>query len=313
MGAGMMAWLAVTLAMIGQATGSPLVLIVTGLGGEPAYRAAFVRQAGELIGSLRSRYDVPAERITWLAEDPAASPLGSGRATRDQVLATLGQMADQTPAGDPVFIVLLGHGSDQGEPRFNLPGPDLSASDLAPALDRFGTRPLAVVVAASASGGFADRLARPGRVIMTATRTGFERNESRFGGQFVRAFTGAAGDTDKDGALSLLEVFAFAEREVEREYESSNRLRTEHARLTDTTMARRFVFAPAGKQVTATPGDSVLTGLLARKRELEVRIETLRGTRGGMDSTLYQTALEDLVLQLARVNEAIRQRSGRTP
>jgi hypothetical protein len=32
-----------------------------------------------------------------------------------------------------------------------------------------------------------------------------------------------------------------------------------------------------------------------------------------MDSTAYQAALEDLVLELARVNQAIRQRSGRAP
>lgn len=308
----MTAWLTAALALFSQMAGPPLVLIVTGLGGEPAYSAAFIRQATDLIGSLRDRYAVAAERITWLAEDPAASPLASGRATRDQVLAAIGRFGDAA-TGDPVFMVLLGHGSDQGEPRFNLSGPDLSASDLAPALERLGSRPVALVVAASASGGFADRLARPGRVVVTATRTGFERNESGFGTQFVRAFTGAAGDTDKDGALSLLEAFAFADREVAREYESSNRLRTEHARLTDSTLARRFVFAPAGRQVTAASGDSIMAGLLARKRELEARIEALRAARAGMDSTAYQAALEDLVLELARVNQAIRQRPERVP
>ena len=69
-----------------------------------------------------------------------------------------------------------------------------------------------------------------------------ERNEVRFGHWFAQAFAGGAADIDKDGALSLFEAYAYTVREVKREYESDNKLQTEHARITDSTLARQFVF-----------------------------------------------------------------------
>lgn len=297
----------------GQGSSGTHVLVVTGVGGEPGYSAAFVAQAERLITGLE-RYGVPRDRIVWLAEDAARAPGRiAGRSTRERVLAELARIGGGARQEDRLLVVLIGHGSDGTEPRFNLPGPDLSPRDLVAVLKPLEAPLVAVVNAASASGGFVEPLTGPRRIVITATKTGFERNETRFPRSFASAFEGDAADGDKDGAVSLLEAFTFATRDVARWYESENRLLTEHSRVSDEALARQFVFTPAARVVTAAPGDTATAALLARKRELEGSIERLRGRKAAMDSTTYTRELEALLLELARTNQALRARAGRTP
>jgi hypothetical protein len=309
LGAGVIGLLVVLAVAAAQGEPTTHVVIVTGVSGEPAYAAAFERQARTLMEALERQHSVPRTQITWLAEDPSRDPRIAARSTRDGVARELARLAGVARSGDRVLVVLIGHGSDQGEPRFNLPGPDLTAHEWAQLLDNLATSFVAVVVAASASGGFVDRLTAPTRLVMTATRSGFERNETRFGEWFVRAFAGGAADTDKDGALSLYEAFQFAVAEVRREYDQGNRLLTEHARVSDSALAARFVFGAA--RLPIAPADSVLAALLARKQDLERRIAELRSRRATMEPTVYERELEDLLVELARTNQAIRQRESR--
>ncbi|MEJ2343744.1 MAG: hypothetical protein P8Y10_16295, partial [Gemmatimonadales bacterium] len=101
----------------------------------------------------------------------------------------------------------------------NLPGPDMTADDFAALLDTYPGDRIVFVNTASASGGFVGTLAAPGRIIVTATKSGYERNRAVFGGFFVDAYTGGGSDTDKDGRLSVLEAFMYANSEVARAYE----------------------------------------------------------------------------------------------
>ena len=275
------------------------VLIVTGVSGEPRFAKEFGEQARSLIASL-SKVGVSGDRIVWLAETEQATV--AGRSTKERVEQEMVRLGGGTGSGEQVLLVFIGHGSDAGEPKLNLPGPDLTAADLDRVLDGYGARPVAVVIAASSSGGFADKLAGPGRLIITATRTGQERNEVRFGHWFAEAFAGGAADIDKDGALSLFEAYAYTVREVKREYESGNKLQSEHARITDSTLARQFVFGAAG----AVPTDAASQALLERKRNLESQIAALRARKPQMDSTAYEKQLEALLVELATVNQQLR-------
>src|SRR5690606_33560037 len=129
-----------------------------------------------------------------------------------------------------VLLVLIGHGSADGEgARINLSGPDLTAADLAGVLERFPTQAVVVANTASASGDFQEALAGRNRAVITATKSGLEGNAAVFGRFFTEAFAGEGADADKDGRTSVLEAFEYAQREVERFYESDGRLQTEHA------------------------------------------------------------------------------------
>ena len=118
------------------------------------------------------------------------------------------------PAGE-LWLVFIGHGTFDGRAaKFNLRGPDISAAELAEVLKPC-RRPLAVIQCASASGPFLKALSVPGRVIITATRSGSEVNVTRFGGYMARAIADPTADLDKDGQTSLLEAFLAASRQVE--------------------------------------------------------------------------------------------------
>lgn len=289
------------------------VLLVTGVGGEPRFSAAFEQQGAGLIQALTGQYGIPRSRVMWLAENqPGGRSLISGRSTSEAVRAALRQLVTTVGPDDQVLIVYIGHGSHAEEPKLNLPGPDLTARELGAILSGFTSQRVAVVFASSASGGMVDALAGPRRLIMTATKTGLERNETVFATAFVAGISGAAADNDKDGRLSLAEAFSYTVAEVARVYTTDNRLQTEHARLSDSTLAGRFILVP-GSVAAAQPTDSISRVLLAQKADLERQIEALRARRSAMPAADYEAALEALVLDLARINQQLRARAGRTP
>ncbi len=86
---------------------------------------------------------------------------------------------------------------------------------------------------ASSSGEFLKGLAGPGRTIVTATRTGGERNETRFPAFFVEAFTGDGADRDRNGRISVQEAFDYARTKVQQAFEREGYILSEHATLDD--------------------------------------------------------------------------------
>jgi hypothetical protein len=167
-------------------------------------------------------------------------------------------------------------------------------------------------------------LAGPNRAIVTATKTGIERNETRFARFFANALATPNADVDKDGRVSLLEAFDFARREVARAYEADNRLLTEHAQLDDNgdgvasaepgqnakDGALSSMIALGGATTSTNPK---VVALAAERRALETRIAELRQRKGSTDSTAYEKQLEALLLELARTAQAMRAAEGAKP
>jgi hypothetical protein len=333
----MSARLITALAVAGIASFVPLpasraqtrLVVISGLPGEPKYVESFHAWSASLVDAARSRYGVADSSIVWLAEDPAKAPGRiAGKSTKENIERTLEGLATRMRAGEQLVIVLVGHGSTQGEGvRLTLPGPDLSAADLARLLAKHGSRRVAVIVAASSSGDFVPALSAPGRVVITATKSGFERNESIFGAHFVAALAGDGADADKDGRVSLLEAFTFATREVRRIYEQENRLLTEHAILDDNGdrsgssepgarggdggLARSF-FLTGTTSATAASRDPRAAALRKEKEELEGKIEALKGRKDAMDAKAYEAELERLLVELATATRALRALDGRS-
>jgi hypothetical protein len=287
------------------------LLVVAGLGGDPQFRDLFHEQAVALASTAETRLGLAPENVQCLTEKPEREPgTIDERSTLENLNAAFEGLAARARPGDRVFVVLIGHGSFRsGEGRFNLPGPDLTPAALARLLDPLGDQEVVVVSTASASGAFAEALSGPRRVIVTATKSGQERNQSVFGEHFVAALTGQGADVDKDGRVSILEAFDYARREVERFYESENRLQTEHARLEDEGgLARRaFLQAGGGEAVgdRAESDDPALAPLYAARRDLEEQIETLRARKDDLPPESYAEELEALLLALALQNESI--------
>jgi hypothetical protein len=286
------------------------VLVVTGLGGAPEYTRRFAEWGGGLVRAAVAA-GVPEANVVWLAERESVDAWVAGVARRDAVAGALTSLASRSAPGDLVLVALFGHGSARGdEARLNLPGPDLSAGELATLLAPLEDRRVVVVNAASASGGFVAPLSRNGRVVITATRSSRENQATRFGGHFVAALAGEAADTDKDGRVSILEAFEFARLEVARSFAEAGHLPTEHALLDDDgALAATLSLAPA-PAVAGADDDPALRALRAEEARLQAELAELRDRRDTMDADAYQAALEALLLEIARNGRAIREAGG---
>jgi hypothetical protein len=282
------------------------LLIVSGIGGDPKYTQAFGQLSSALAQAAHDRAGLSDSALTWLGDAASPrSPWYRGTSTRHNVEQTLSRMSARE-SDDQVIVILVGHGSGEGaESRISLPGPDLSAADFARMLARFGNRRVAFINLTSGSGDMLPVIAAPNRVVMTATKSAFERNESQFGRFFVDAISREGADTDKDGRVSLLEAFTFAESETKRFYETEGRLATEHAQMADDgQLARRF-FLTAGA-ATQPNADARLTALYAERDTLESRIDALKKQKARMEPDAYDGELERLLIALAEKAREIR-------
>ena len=305
------------------------LLVIVGLGGDLENADRFHRWAVTLVDAARGRYGLPPESVIYLGEDPSRDPARiGGRSTREGVAAAVETLAARARPGDRVFIVLVGHGATaSGVARFNLPGPDLTAAEFAKLLARLNAQSVVFVNTASASGGFVAALSGKGRTIITATKTDGERNQTRFGEFFVSALAtpDSDADTDKDGRVSVLEAFLWARARVVDSYNRDGQLLTEHAVLDDNgdgtgtdapgqpggdgALARTlFLSAASGARLTADQGDPELRALVAQRDGLETRIAALKAAKDKTDPEKYERDLEQMLIDLARVNRRIREK-----
>ena len=313
--------LALALAPLAAGAAATHLLVVTGLPGEPAYAELFEQRARSLLDSAHGRLGIAPGRTTWLAGHVTGEPAADGTASREAVIAAVDALASDSAAGDRVVIVLIGHGTARdGRALFNLPGPDLSPADLAAPLERLAGRRVALIDTAPASAPFLTALAAPGRVLISATGSAAEDRHTLFADPFIAAFAGDEADADKDGRVSLLEAFAYANHEVERRYEAERRLRTEHALLEDDgdgrgsdrpgasgadgAVARGFHLAETA--TARAPGAPYAELLEVEARELMAEIEALRRARVALATEVYEQRLETLLVRLAVNRLALR-------
>ncbi len=282
-------------------------LIITGLGGEAAYRDAFFGTAVLMHDVARDKWNVAKPSLIVLTENPARdSRRITGKSTKQDVSNAFLALSRRVKAGDVLFVFLHGHGSGSGgESAVNLTGPDPTAADYATWLSGFTQQTVVFVNAASASGDFNRILAGARRVVLTSTKSSVERNDTRFATYFVGGLSSGEADADKDGKVSVLEAFSFAEREVAREYDADKRMLTEHAVLSDSTLAATIAFGSAA--VSTNPR---VAALVAERQALESQVAALRTRKDTMTAADYENELERLLVAIAEKTQAIRVAEG---
>jgi hypothetical protein len=109
-------------------------------------------------------------------------------ATREQVRGAFAQIAHEAKSEDALVVMLVGHGAFDGiDYKINLQGPDLSAAELAGLLNRVPAKRQLVVNMTSSSGGSIDVLRKPDRIVITATKSGSEKNATVFAKYWAEA------------------------------------------------------------------------------------------------------------------------------
>lgn len=261
-------------------------LAMAGLGGEPDYEARFTALA--------------AEHAKLAGGESLAGP----QATKAALKAALDRFAAQAGPEDTLELLLVGHGTFDGLAyKFNVPGPDVTAEELSGWLDRIKARQV-VVVATSCSGAAATALKAPRRTVVTATKSGTEKNAVVFSRYWLEALRDSAADTDKNETVTAAEAFEYARRKTAAYYETQKRLATEHPLMDDAGPEARFALVRFGA-VQKALNDPQKRVLLGRREELEIAIEKLKLEKAAMPVQEYKQKLGALLLELARTQEAI--------
>jgi len=281
---------------------------VAGLGGEPDYEQRFTASAKDL-DKLFKESGAGAHVFT----------LTGAQATRANLSGVLANIARDARPEDDFVLILIGHGSFDGvEYKFNLPGPDISATELAGLCDKVPARRQLIVNTTSASGGSVTALQRPGRAVIAATKSGTEKNATVFARYWVEALQDPTADVDKSDSISALEAFEYAEHKTAAFYESQKRLATEHAVFEDTgkdeavrapqknegALMASFTLLRIGESQKAA-NDPAKRALLAKKEELEQKIDALKYQKAAMDPAEYKQQLLQALLELSEVQQEL--------
>ena len=267
-------------------------LIVGGLGGEAAYDDAFAAHTESLAEAA----------LRTVGEESQVDVLAGSDASRDALRASLVALAEQTGEADSVAVFLVGHGSYDGtQYKFNLPGPDIDGNELGALLAAVPARTQLIVNATSASGAVLEDWSAENRTVITATRSGAERNATRFAEHWAEALSTDESDLDKNGVITAQEAFDYTSRRVADSYESEGTLATEHPQIAGDT-ATRFDVARLVARVADTPQ---MQALIERLDGLEEQIAALRLRRNEFPVEEYQAQLQGLLIELALVQQQI--------
>lgn len=297
-----------TLAFAFGAQATTFYVTISGLGGEPDYDQRFKMWAEDIDGSLK-KAGGDARVITLEAP------------TRDKIRAQMAELAREAKPSDGLVVMLIGHGSFDGvEYKFNIPGPDITGAELASLLDHVPATRQLIVNMTSSSGGSIEFLRRPTRVVISATKSGTEKNATVFARYWAEALRDPAADTDKNEAVSALEAFHYAQRKTNEFFDTNKRLATEHAVLEDTgkgegernpntengvgKLASSFSVVRLGANAAAAR-DPEKRPLLDRKEQIEQAIDQLKYQKAAMPEAAYKQQLTALLVELAKIQEAL--------
>ena len=288
------------------------VIIVVGAGGSQAY--------SEQFDSWTEPWMSRAERLSYHATLVGNSESRSSK-DREKLKELLGSASKKKSI--PLWLVMIGHGTYSNDgAKFNLSGDDVSAKEIAAWLAKI-ERPIVVLNFSSASGPFINALSAPGRVIVTATKSGTEDNFARFGKYFTKAIFSEDADLDHDREISVLEAFVRANNDVQAFYDSEERIATEHALIDDNgdgrgtpaSMYQGIRVTDKAKQNSSVDGGFAKRMVLGRhkagpilsskqierRNEIEQQLEQLKVNAKNNESDEYLSQIEPLLIELAKI------------
>jgi hypothetical protein len=298
-------------------------ILLAGVSGDPGLQKEYLKEVTDLHAILTGTMELPKDRVLVFFDDPSLNPeLIQHKATLENLRIAIRKLAGQIKEKDTVFVFLEGHGSYDGKTyKLNLVGPDPAAEDLAALFDSIPSGRLILVNATSSSGGGIPSLSGKNRILITATKSGMERNRTHLGRHFIDAFRNSAADSDKNGRVSILEAFTYARLKVEAYYAGEDNLPTEHPVLEDNGDAQAqsqpspengdgvlaaTTYLDSGKPRGDHDSDSPEKQALTRSaQEIEKQIEILKYAKGKMSEADYEKELEALLLKLARIHEKL--------
>ncbi len=302
-------------------------LLIAGLGGTQEYTEKFHSYLYDARKTLIEKFQFPEEAIFVLADSRSEEENYINEiSSAENITAYCSTLSGKVTENDDVYIILFGHGSYDGKnAMLNIPRKDLKDSDYAGLLDPINAYKIVFINTTSCSGPFIAHLTAPNRIIITATKSGTERTDTVFPRFLIEAMSSSVSDWDRNGDISVLEIYRYAAESTIRWYEESNHLATEHSLLEDTGDNSAYgieELAKSGegnfsgttylleKSITllsavSSEGDSVLVKLFNEKKLVDRAISTLQTEKVNYPEQEYYEKLEPLLIRLSEINSEI--------
>ncbi len=317
-------------------------LIISGVPGDEKFAAKYAKWTETTRKILTEEMGFTPNHVVVLADE---------KSTQVNIKEAFAKFKEQLKPADSFFLFLIGHGSYEDGPvqrsgngpatsgggtrgrgaappipgaaasenpaagyKFNNAGPDLTGKDLSDLLDSLNAGRFVVVNGTSNSGGATEVMAKKNRMIISATKTGFEGNDTVFYEYFLSGLQKAAADENKDHKISVWEAFKYAVDGTERFYKDAGRIATEHPQISDNGAPMTGVVPQApvmaslttfNVDVPVTVADAKLQAMLNQQKELQQKIETLQINKANMLAEDFDREFEKLILELSTVGQQI--------
>jgi hypothetical protein len=222
--------------------GTRRALIVCGLPGDDEHRTLYADAVEKIAKALVDRCGFAASDV-WVRfgvepkdGDGPALKGSRGLSNIEGLTADAEALRKASTPDDAAWVIVLGHGHYNGRrSHLNIPGPDLSDQAFGRLFEGLKAKEQVFMITTSASGFFLKPLAKAGRIAISATEADQEVNETLFPlalADMLAAPTPDA-DRDKDGALSVFELYLAIVADVTRRYIEDELIPSEHAQLDD--------------------------------------------------------------------------------
>lgn len=226
-------------------TTSRHLLICCGLPGDEQHREQMTEACQSIITSSRDLLGVAEEDLVVLAGDEQmqaelqSTHSGTQICTRDSIEQSLDQFAKSVGPADAFWLLMIGHSHPYGaESQFNISGKDINQSEFAKMANLIDCREQVFWFTQPLSGFWIKPLARPGRIIVSATEADLEFTGTEMPYALAAVMSGSAEnqnleDVDGDSTISLLDLYLATNIEITLRFRAIDRLQTEHAQLDD--------------------------------------------------------------------------------
>jgi hypothetical protein len=223
-------------------TGTRRALILCGLPGDDDHRKLYAETVEKLFKALTERYGFAAREV-WVRfgvekqnGDGPALASSRGLSNREGIETDVAELRRRLGPDDTLWVIVLGHAHLDGRrSHLNIPGPDLDDRAFGKLFEGLKAGEQVFMITTSASGFFLKPLSAPGRIVITATEADQEVNETLFPLALadVLASPPEGIDRDKDGSISVFELYLAVVTDVLNRYLTDENLPTEHALIDD--------------------------------------------------------------------------------
>jgi hypothetical protein len=217
-------------------------LIICGLPGDDEHRKLFAETVEKLHKALTEKYGFAASEVLvrfGVEKQPGDGPALSGArglSNKEGIAADVDELRKRLGPQDTFWLFVVGHTYYDGRhSNLNIPGPDLDERSFGKIFEGLKAKEQVFWITTPASGFYLKPLAAPGRIVITATEPDQEVNETLFPHALaeVLATPPEGTDRDKDGKISVLELYLAVVANVMKRYVDAENLATEHAKLDD--------------------------------------------------------------------------------